>query len=118
GIAFLLNYRVIRYAGATTSASVTYLLPVVATAIGVLGLGERLSWYQPVGALIVLCGVAVAQGMLRRPGRPARRGSVTVQEVAVSGAAARDVAARDVAVQEVAAREVAVQEVAARELRS
>lgn len=34
--------------------------------MGVLVLDERLTWYQPVGALIVLLGVAVAQGV---PGR-------------------------------------------------
>jgi drug/metabolite transporter (DMT)-like permease len=69
GLAFVFNFRVIRYAGATTSASVTYLVPIVATLIGVLVLGERLSWYEPVGALVVLAGVAVSQGLFgrRRP---------------------------------------------------
>jgi drug/metabolite transporter (DMT)-like permease len=69
GLAFVLNFRVIRLAGASTSASVTYLLPIVATLIGVLGLGERLHWYQPVGALVVLSGVAVSQGFARLPAR-------------------------------------------------
>jgi drug/metabolite transporter (DMT)-like permease len=67
GVAFALNFRVIRQAGATTSASVTYLAPVWATMVGFLVLGERLAWYQPVGAAIVLLGVAISQGMrLRR----------------------------------------------------
>jgi drug/metabolite transporter (DMT)-like permease len=69
GLAFVLNFRVIRFAGATTSASVTYLMPIVATVIGVVVLRERLNWYQPVGALVVLTGVAVSQGLLRRPAR-------------------------------------------------
>jgi drug/metabolite transporter (DMT)-like permease len=69
GLAFVLNFRVIRFAGASTSASVTYLLPIVATTIGVLGLGEDIRWYQPVGALIVLAGVAVSQGRPRLPSR-------------------------------------------------
>jgi drug/metabolite transporter (DMT)-like permease len=69
GLAFVLNFRVIRFAGATTSASVTYLMPIVATIIGVVVLKERLSWYQPVGALVVLIGVAVSQGLLRWPAR-------------------------------------------------
>lgn len=69
GLAFVLNFRVIRFAGATTSASVTYLLPVVATVVGVLGLGEDLYWNQPVGALVVLTGVALSQGFLRLPVR-------------------------------------------------
>jgi drug/metabolite transporter (DMT)-like permease len=73
GIAFVLNFRVIRFASASTSASVTYLLPIVATLIGVLGLHEHLRWYQPVGAVVVLAGVAVSQGVLRLPARRPRR---------------------------------------------
>ena len=65
GLAFVLNMRVIRVAGASTSASVTYLMPVVATVVGVAVLHERPLWNQPAGALIVLVGVAVSQGMLR-----------------------------------------------------
>lgn len=66
GLAFVLNFRVIRVAGASTSASVTYLMPLVATIVGVLVLDERLIWNQPVGAVIVLAGVAVSQGALAR----------------------------------------------------
>jgi drug/metabolite transporter (DMT)-like permease len=66
GVAFVLNLRVIRLAGASTSTSVTYLMPVVATVVGVLILGEHLRWNQPVGALVVIAGVAVSQGMLTR----------------------------------------------------
>ncbi len=74
GVAFVLNYRVIRLAGATTSASVTYLMPVVAIAAGVLVRHETLNWYEPVGALVILLGVAVSQGVLQRR-RPAKRSS-------------------------------------------
>jgi drug/metabolite transporter (DMT)-like permease len=69
GLAFVLNFRVIRVAGASTSASVTYLMPIVATVVGVLILHEDLVWNQPVGAAVVLAGVAVSQdavGRLRR----------------------------------------------------
>lgn len=73
GVAFGLNFRVIRIAGASTSASVTYLMPVVATLFGVTILGEHLRWNEPVGALIVLAGVAISQGALNRlRRRPAR----------------------------------------------
>jgi drug/metabolite transporter (DMT)-like permease len=64
GLAFVLNFRVIRVAGPTTSASVTYVVPVCATVLGVLALREPLSWHEPVGALIVLLGVAVSQGRM------------------------------------------------------
>ena len=63
GLAFVLNTRNIRLAGASTASTVTYVIPVVATILGVLVLDERLEWYQPVGAAIVLAGVA------DRPGR-------------------------------------------------
>ena len=65
GIAYILNNRVIREAGATTASTVTYLIPVFSTAAGLLFLGEGLSWNQPLGGLIVLLGVAVAQGRVR-----------------------------------------------------
>jgi EamA domain-containing membrane protein RarD len=70
GIAFLLNYRVIRLAGAGTTSMVTYLMPVFAAVAGVLVLGEGISWYEPVGAVVILAGVAVSQGLPRRR-RPA-----------------------------------------------
>ncbi len=66
GIALALNMRVIQIAGASTAAYVTYLIPVVAVALGILVLGESLAWNQPVGALVVLLGVAVAQGVFAR----------------------------------------------------
>lgn len=69
GLAFVLNFRVIRVAGASTSASVTYLMPLVSTVVGVLVLGEHLIWNQPVGAAIVLTGVAVSQDALGRLSR-------------------------------------------------
>lgn len=67
GVAFILNFRVIARAGATTASSVTYLTPVVAAVVGVLFLGDHVTWNQPVGAVVVLVGVAIAQGRLRRP---------------------------------------------------
>jgi len=48
---------------------VTYLVPVVATVVGIVVLNESLSWYQPSGALVVLAGVAVAQSGRRFSGR-------------------------------------------------
>lgn len=64
GVAFAINLRNIRIAGASAASTVTYLVPIVAVLIGVLVLDESLAWYQPVGALIVLAGVAVSQGLL------------------------------------------------------
>jgi drug/metabolite transporter (DMT)-like permease len=63
GLAFSLSYRVIRIAGATTAASVTYLIPIVATLLGIAVLGEQVHWYEPVGAAVILAGVAISQGV-------------------------------------------------------
>jgi drug/metabolite transporter (DMT)-like permease len=71
GIAYILNNQVIRQAGATTASTVTYVIPLFSTAAGLLFLGEELTWNQPVGGLIVLLGVAVAQGRLYRVARVA-----------------------------------------------
>ncbi|WP_233712010.1 DMT family transporter [Kribbella turkmenica] len=65
GLAFVLWLRTIRLIGASKSALVTYLMPIFATVAGVVVLGEDLTWYQPVGAVVVLCGVAVAQSVFR-----------------------------------------------------
>ena len=69
GVAFVLSLRNIRLIGASMSSMVTYLMPIFAIIVGVLVLDEHLTWYQPVGALVVLTGVAVSQGLVRRPAR-------------------------------------------------
>jgi len=68
GVAFLIQYGLVAEKGPTIGAMVTYLIPIVATAAGVLLLGETLSWNEPVGAAVILLGAALTQ---RRP-RPAR----------------------------------------------
>ncbi len=72
GVAFALNMRVIKVAGASTAAYVTYLVPVVAVILGIVVLNESLTWNLPVGAAIVLLGVAVAQGAYKRKRRKAQ----------------------------------------------
>ena len=81
GIAFVINFRNIRLAGASAAAMVTYLIPIFAVAIGVATLGEKLSWHQPVGAFVVLVGVAVSKGVLTRRRRAQRRGAVPAEEL-------------------------------------
>ncbi|ROT27964.1 DMT family transporter [Micromonospora sp. HM5-17] len=71
GLAFVINMRNIRLAGASAASTVTYVIPVFAVLIGVVALREHLAWYQPVGAAIVLAGVAVSQGLLGRRRRRA-----------------------------------------------
>jgi drug/metabolite transporter (DMT)-like permease len=77
GVAYVLNVSLIRAAGPTIASMTTYVIPVFSTVAGLVVLGEPLSWNEPVGAVIVLAGVALAQGQprltpSRRPPRPPR----------------------------------------------
>ncbi len=65
GVAYILNFNVVREAGAQTASMVTYLVPVFAVVFGVTLLGEPLSWHEPVGGALIIAGVALAQGLLR-----------------------------------------------------
>ncbi|WP_431880156.1 DMT family transporter [Micromonospora marina] len=87
GLAFVINMRNIRLAGASTASTVTYLIPVFAVLVGAVVLGERMNWHQPVGAFVVLVGVAVAQGLFgrRRPRPEAVTPSVRTAEPATRG---------------------------------
>lgn len=73
GLAYVWNFQVVSRAGATTASSVTYITPLVAAIVGVTFLGEDLTWNQPVGALIVLSGVATTQLRRLRVQLPRRR---------------------------------------------
>jgi drug/metabolite transporter (DMT)-like permease len=66
GIAYVLNYSVIREAGATNAALVSYLVPIFSTLLGVFVLSEAFVWNEPAGAVVVLVGVAISQGVLAR----------------------------------------------------
>jgi len=70
GLAFVLNMRNIRLIGASRSSMVTYLMPIFSIVVGILVLHEHLTWYQPVGGLVVLLGVAVSQGLLTLRRKP------------------------------------------------
>ena len=61
GFAYIWNFQIIRDAGSAIASSVTYITPVVAVAAGIIFLNEKLTWNEPVGALIVLFGAAIAQ---------------------------------------------------------
>jgi drug/metabolite transporter (DMT)-like permease len=69
GYAYLLNYRTLQESGATVASLVTYLVPLVAVAAGVLVLGEPFSLRLVLGGLIVILGVALVQGRLLGPRR-------------------------------------------------
>jgi drug/metabolite transporter (DMT)-like permease len=63
--AYALNYRLIQDEGATAASTVTYLIPVVALALGAAVLGEPVTWRVAAGAAVVLAGVAISQRTAR-----------------------------------------------------
>lgn len=70
GLALLLQYGLVAEVGPTTAQMVTYFIPVIATAAGVLVLNEALHWNTPVGAVIVLVGAALTQSRPKIRSRP------------------------------------------------
>jgi drug/metabolite transporter (DMT)-like permease len=61
GWAYILNLGVIRVAGSSVAAMVTYATPVWSTAIGALLLAEPVGWHTLLGALLVVAGILAAR---------------------------------------------------------
>jgi drug/metabolite transporter (DMT)-like permease len=83
GAAYVLNYQLITDEGPTATSTVTYLLPVVAVALGIVFLGEPAAAHLLIGTAIVLVGIALVGRTAsspdgrrpvggRRSGRPVR----------------------------------------------
>ena len=66
GVAYIWNFQIIAAAGSSIASSVTYLTPLVAVIVGVIFLGEGITWNEPVGALLVVLGAAISQGRFTR----------------------------------------------------
>jgi len=65
GFAYIWNFKVMEAAGSAIASTVTYVTPVVAVIVGIIFLGEKVSWYEPVGAAIVLIGAAIGQARIK-----------------------------------------------------
>ena len=63
-IAYLLYFRLLARVGATNLLLVTFLLPVVALALGTLFLGERVHAIDLAGLALILTGLAAIDGRL------------------------------------------------------
>jgi drug/metabolite transporter (DMT)-like permease len=75
-VAYVLFFRISATAGATNVMLVTLLIPVTATGLGAIFLGEELTAHQIMGALIIGSGLLIIDGRLFRFARgalPARR---------------------------------------------
>ncbi|ADG75348.1 protein of unknown function DUF6 transmembrane [Cellulomonas flavigena DSM 20109] len=68
GLAYAWMARIIDAWGPQRASTVTYLTPLVGVLLGIVVLGEQLHWYEPVGGLLVVLGVVVAQRTGPRPG--------------------------------------------------
>jgi len=56
-VAYVLYYWLLRYLEASQLGAFTYLLPVLASILGILALGEKGSWTQVLGGALALGGV-------------------------------------------------------------
>jgi drug/metabolite transporter (DMT)-like permease len=65
GVAYVLYYALLSGAGASRSILITYLVPALALAYGVLFLGEPLTVAAVAGLALVLAGVALGTGVVR-----------------------------------------------------
>ncbi|MFG2130548.1 DMT family transporter [Streptomyces sp. NPDC048751] len=81
GVTFYLNYRLIAEEGATSAATVGYLLPVVSVALGALILDEQVGTRVVIGMAVVLIGV----GLTRKNMTPRPKPTPRTRETAGAG---------------------------------
>lgn len=67
GLAYVLYFRLIGDAGATTASAVNYLVPIAAVLVSAAFLSESITWNLVAGGLVVLLGMGYAENRL--PGR-------------------------------------------------
>ena len=62
GVAYVLNYRIIAELGATRASLVTYIIPVVAVAVGIVVLDEPFGWRIVAGGVLIIAGIFLVNG--------------------------------------------------------
>ncbi|MES1161812.1 MAG: DMT family transporter, partial [Rhizobacter sp.] len=65
GVAYILFFRLIAEAGPARALTVTFLVPVFALFYGAVFLGERITQWMLVCALVIVCGVALSTGLVK-----------------------------------------------------
>ena len=74
GFAYIWNFKIMSAAGSAIASSVTFVTPVVAVIVGIIFLGEKVTWNEPVGGLVVLLSAAIAQGRIKLKSQRAVQG--------------------------------------------
>lgn len=71
GLAYILYFRLIERAGPARALSVTFAIPAFAVLYGVLLLGESITAWMVVCALVIVAGTSLSTGLVRfKMGRP------------------------------------------------
>jgi drug/metabolite transporter (DMT)-like permease len=65
GIAYVLYFRLIESAGPARALAVTFVVPVFAVLYGVMFLGEAVTLWMLLCAVVIICGTALSTGLLR-----------------------------------------------------
>ncbi|HXV98054.1 MAG TPA: EamA family transporter [Anaerolineae bacterium] len=67
-LAFVVYYRAMETISATVLSMTTYIIPIVATILGVVVLSERLDWHVYLGCVFIIAGVMVVNDVFRSSG--------------------------------------------------
>jgi drug/metabolite transporter (DMT)-like permease len=73
GLAYILFFRLIENAGPARALTVTFLVPVFAVFYGAVFLGEEITQWMLICAVVIVCGVALSTGLVKLGG--GRRGA-------------------------------------------
>jgi len=79
GLAYVWNTNIVSGWGATNASTVTYVTPLVGILLGIAVLHESVSWNEPIGAVVVVLGIAISQdrlGLLARRTSKANPGRI------------------------------------------
>lgn len=68
GVAYVMFFRLIANIGPARAIAVTFLIPMFGMIWGAVFAGERVSGNMLAGCAVILCGVALANGLVRLPG--------------------------------------------------
>ena len=65
GVAYILYFRLIENAGPARALAVTFVIPVFAVFYGALFLGEAVTLWMLLCAVVIICGTALSTGLLK-----------------------------------------------------